>query len=157
MSDTDDTGASGNGDYSLDPDDQLQPEDTLIDRGVDDILDEGISPPERPLGLDAHGLTGSEESAGETLDERLAEEEPDPYASLGDPLKDPADADEFEREEEFPNGDEVGNRRVGRLVAEDEGRYEDEESELIAGDVGIDGGAASAEEAAMHLIDDSED
>ncbi|MGH3890241.1 MAG: DUF5709 domain-containing protein [Rhodococcus qingshengii] len=157
MSDTDDTGAAGNGDCSLDPDDQLQPEDTLIDRGVDDILDEGISPPERPLGLDAHGLTGSEESAGETLDERLAEEEPDPYASLGDPLKDPADADEFEREEEFPNGDEVGNRRVGRLVAEDEGRYEDEESELIAGDVGIDGGAASAEEAAMHLIDDSED
>ena len=157
MSDTDDTGAAGNGDYSLDPDDQLQPEDTLIDRGVDDILDEGISPPERPLGLDAHGLTGSEESAGETLDERLAEEEPDPYASLGDPLKDPADADEFEREEAFPNGDEVGNRRVGRLVAEDEGRYEDEESELIAGDVGIDGGAASAEEAAMHLIDDSED
>lgn len=64
MSDTDDTGAAGNGDYSLDPDDQLQPEDTLIDRGVDDILDEGISPPERPLGLDAHGLTGSEESAG---------------------------------------------------------------------------------------------
>jgi hypothetical protein len=157
MSDTDVTGAAGNGDYSLDPDDQLQPEDTLIDRGVDDILDEGISPPERPLGLDAHGLTGSEESAGETLDERLAEEEPDPYASLGDPLKDPADADEFEREEEFPNGDEVGNRRVGRLVAEDEGRYEDEESELIAGDVGIDGGAASAEEAAMHLIEESDD
>ena len=28
MSDTDDTGAAGNGDYSLDPDDQLQPEDT---------------------------------------------------------------------------------------------------------------------------------
>ena len=45
----------------------------------------------------------------------------------------------------------------GALHAEDEGRYEDEESELIAGDVGIDGGAASAEEAAMHLIDDSED
>ena len=44
-----------------------------------------------------------------------------------------------------------GNRRVGRLVAEDEGRYEDEESELIAGDVGIDGGAASAEEAAIAI------
>ncbi|MER2208812.1 MAG: hypothetical protein ABS980_33050, partial [Rhodococcus sp. (in: high G+C Gram-positive bacteria)] len=108
MSDTDDTGAAGNGDYSLDPDDQLQPEDTLIDRGVDDILDEGISPPERPLGLDAHGLTGSEESAGETLDERLAEEEPDPYASLGDPLKDPADAAEFDRDAGGARGAEVG-------------------------------------------------
>ena len=27
--------------------DQLQPEDTLDDRGVDDVLDEGYSPPER--------------------------------------------------------------------------------------------------------------
>ena len=35
-------------DYSVEDDNQLQPEDTLIDRGVDDILDEGISPPERP-------------------------------------------------------------------------------------------------------------
>jgi hypothetical protein len=36
------------GEYSVDEDDQLQPEDTLIDRGVDDVLDEGYSPPERP-------------------------------------------------------------------------------------------------------------
>ena len=36
------------GDYSVEDDNQLQPEDTLVDRGVDDILDEGISPPERP-------------------------------------------------------------------------------------------------------------
>ncbi|MCW2710113.1 MAG: hypothetical protein JWP24_307, partial [Marmoricola sp.] len=27
--------------------DQLQPEDSLDDRGVDDVLDEGFSPPER--------------------------------------------------------------------------------------------------------------
>ena len=26
--------------------DQLQPEDTLLDRGTDDVLDEGYSPPE---------------------------------------------------------------------------------------------------------------
>jgi hypothetical protein len=30
----------------------------------------------------------------------------------------------------------------------------DEESELVAEDVGIDGAAASAEEAAMHLVED---
>jgi hypothetical protein len=29
------------GEYSVDEDDQLQPEDTLVDRGVDDVLDEG--------------------------------------------------------------------------------------------------------------------
>ena len=29
------------GEYSAEDDNQLQPEDTLIDRGVDDVLDEG--------------------------------------------------------------------------------------------------------------------
>jgi hypothetical protein len=33
----------------------------------------------------------------------------------------------------------------------------DDESDLIAEDVGISGGAASAEEAAMHIIDDDAD
>ena len=47
--------------YSVDEDDQLQPQDTLVDRGVDDVLDEGYSPPERPvrrwlLRLDARKL-----------------------------------------------------------------------------------------------------
>lgn len=60
-------GASVPGEYSVDDEDQLQPEDTLIDRGVDDVLDEGISPPERPLALEPH----------DDLDSRLAEEEPD--------------------------------------------------------------------------------
>jgi hypothetical protein len=32
------------GQYSIDDDDQLPQEDTLIDRGVDDILDEDYSP-----------------------------------------------------------------------------------------------------------------
>ena len=43
--------------------------------------------------------------------------------------------------------------RAGRLVAPDEGFGEDVEAELVAEDVGIDGGAASAEEAAIHIID----
>ena len=33
---------------------------------------------------------------------------------------------------------------------------EDQEADLVADDVGIDGGAASAEEAAVHIIDDEE-
>ena len=28
--------------------DLLEPEDTLVDRGVEDVLDEGYSPPEKP-------------------------------------------------------------------------------------------------------------
>lgn len=53
-----------------------------------------------------------------------------------------------------PLDDEVGAERAGRLVAPDEGVRKDEESELVAEDVGIDGAAASAEEAAMHLVED---
>lgn len=142
MNDADETGTAAEGSYSLDPDNQLQPEDTLIDRGVPDILDEGISPPERPYPLG---------DAGKSLDKRLSEEEPDPVSTLGDPLKEPdTDVDDAE----FRRKDEVGTRRAGRLVADDEGRYEDETSELIAEDVGIDGAAASAEEAAVHIIED---
>jgi hypothetical protein len=123
-------------------DDQLQGDDTLDDRGVDDILDEGMSPPERPSRDLARGITARDDAEGETLDERLAQEEPDVFAELDDDAEtDPSD------------GDEVGDERTGRL-AEDNG--EGVRSDNLADDVGIDGGAASAEEAAVHTIADSE-
>ncbi|MDT5070671.1 MAG: hypothetical protein QOK02_6826 [Mycobacterium sp.] len=120
--------------YSTDDDDQLPEEDTLLDRGVDDILDEGYSPPEK----------WKEPRDNETLDELLAEEEPDPAMQLGD--DDPGS--------DFPEDGEVGDRRAGRLIAPDEGVNADDESDMLATDVGIDGSAASAEEAAVHVIDD---
>jgi len=121
------------GQYSVDDDDQLSQEDTLIDRGVDDLLDEGYSPPDKWI----------EPRDNETLDELLSEEEPDPAMQLDD-----------EADSDFIEDDEVGNRRAGRLVAPDEGFGEDGESDMLANDVGIDGSAASAEEAAVHVIDD---
>ena len=141
-----------NGEYSVDNDDQLQPEDTLVDRGVDDVLDEGYSPPERPYG------GGSLGSSPESLEQLLAEEEPNPAMRLSDPFdKDEQQrSDEAERETEFPQHDEVGRARAGRLVAPDQGFGEDVDAELFADDVGIDGGAASAEEAAVHVIDDEQ-
>ncbi|WP_160096111.1 DUF5709 domain-containing protein [Rhodococcus sp. T7] len=140
----DSTPEGSDGEYSLDEEDQLQPEDTLVDRGVDDVLDEGYSPPEKPLGLDAFGTTAAEQREGETLDQRLAEEEPDPA---------------FEEDEnpEILDDNEVGRQRSGRLLAEDEGVGEDEEKDLVAFDIGIDGGAASAEEAAVHIVDEESD
>ena len=139
------------GEYGADYDDQLQPEDTLIDRGTDDILDEGYSPPERPYGRGAFGPS-------ESLDERLAEEEQDPLSRIGDPLdkEEQQRSDEAEREIEFPRRGEVGRVRAGRLVAPDRGFGEDTEAELVGEDVGISGGAASAEEAAVHIIDDGD-
>jgi Family of unknown function (DUF5709) len=122
--------------YSTDDDDQLSQEDTLVDRGVDDVLDEGYSPPEK----------WKEPRDHESLDELLSEEEPDPAMQLGD---DDPGAD-------FSEDDEVGDRRAGRLVAPDEGVNVDDESDLLASDVGIDGSAASAEEAAVHVIDDED-
>ncbi|MGZ8803019.1 MAG: DUF5709 domain-containing protein [Mycobacterium sp.] len=139
------------GEYSVEDDNQLQPEDTLIDRGVDDALEEGYSPPERLYGRGAFGPP-------ENMDQLLAEEEQDPASRLNNPLDrdEQQRSDEAERESEFPQHDEVGRVRAGRLVAPDMGFGEDTEADLVAADVGISGGAASAEEAAVHIIEDEE-
>lgn len=139
------------GGYNVD-DDQLQPEDTLIDRGVDDVLDEGYTPAEKPY------RGASYDSGHESLDQLLAEEEPDPAMQAYDPRDNDEQqrSDEAERETEFPRHDEVGRAQAGRLVAPDRGFGEDLEAELVADDVGIDGGAASPEEAAVHIIDDEQ-
>ena len=130
------------GDQTVDPEDQLPREDTLDDRGVDDVLDEGYSPPDREPAHLRHGMTAAEQHAGETLDERLAEEEPEPDPYAEDPY---GDAD--------PGSPAP---RAGRLLAPDEGLGEDVDAEEYARDVGIDGAGASAEEAAVHVIEDEE-
>ena len=129
----------------------LDAEDTLLADGVEDPLDRGWSPPDRPWAVERADVTAAERQHGESLDQRLAEEVPDLTVSDGDGLGDSEDTDGELRDIE------VGDVRSGRLVAPDEGAHEDEESGLIATDVGIDGAAASAEEAAMHIVDEDED
>ncbi|MFE9450279.1 DUF5709 domain-containing protein [Streptomyces sp. NPDC006739] len=126
----------------------LDVEDTLDSDGVDDPLDRGWSPPERPWAVEHTGVTAAERHRGETLDQRLAEETPEPAPADGDGIGD------CESSDGEPLDNEVGALRSGRLVAPDEGAHEDEESALVATDVGIDGAAASAEEAAMHIVDE---
>ncbi len=116
--------------------DQIEPQRSLVDRGVDDPLDEGYSPPERYSPLIRKG-------EHETLDERLAEEIPEP-----DP--------DVMQDQDIVNDGEVGEQRAGRLVEPNEGIGPDAESDLVGTDVGIDGGAASAEEAAVHIVPDIE-
>jgi hypothetical protein len=128
----------------------LDAEDTLEDRGADPY-DEGWSPPERPSGAARAGLTEEEQEEGETLDERLAQEVPEPGIPDGDGLGDLAGG-----EGELLDA-EVGDARSGRLVAPDEGAHEDAEKDMLATDVGIDGAAASAEEAAVHIIRDEDE
>jgi hypothetical protein len=105
---------------------QLDTAQTLAGPLGEDPLDSGWVPPDRPV-------SGREPGKEESLEERLAAEEPD----LTDVAEEEADP------------------RAGRLVAPDEGAHQDTEAQEVASDVGIDGGAASAEEAAVHIESES--
>ncbi|CAM5241975.1 hypothetical protein SCANM63S_08787 [Streptomyces canarius] len=125
-------------------------QDAIGERSYDDMLDEGYSPPapERPLGVTKHGTTAAEQHEGESLDERLGQEVPDVTPPAGDEIGDLPGA------EGEPVDPEAGAARAGRLVAPDEGAHADTTKEEIAEDVGIDAGAAGAEEAAVHVVPD---
>jgi hypothetical protein len=120
-------------------DDADGPDQDAIFDDPDETLDSGYSPPESYRG-EGFGTTADEALQGESLDERLRQEEPeaDPYA---------------EQDEVLDDG-EVGTERAGRLVDPDEGLGEDTEKDLVGDDVGIDGAASSAEEAAVHIVED---
>lgn len=134
------------GDYSVDDEDQPSNIDGLPDPDVEDELDRGYSPPEHWSAAQGYGNTPYEEATGESLDQRLSQEETE---------SDPYDATDVDDDEELYDG-EVGDRRAGRLVDPDEGLGEDTEKDLVAEDVGIDGAGASAEEAAVHIVPDEE-
>ncbi len=121
----------------LEDDGVLDASDTLEGDPGDDPLDTGIVPADRWSAGERFGTTAAEEEAGESLDQLLAEEEPDI-----DPYADGAAGSESEPDP-----------RAGRLVDTGEGEYADDEPDLVARDVGIDAGAASAEEAAVHRLD----
>jgi hypothetical protein len=118
--------------------DQLQQDDTLLDRGVDSILDEGYSPPEHPPGnrLETH----LDQALGERLDDKLAQEEPEVWDTADAPTAGAREAD-----------------RAGRLAADEAGPTGEPTADTMATDVGIAGSGASAEEAAVHLIPEDEE
>jgi Family of unknown function (DUF5709) len=127
--------------------DQLTSEDKLEDTEgeLEDELDRGTAPPDRWSTGQGFGNTAYEEATGESLDQRVAQEEPEP---------DPYDA--AEDDDEDLDDAEVGDERAGRLVDPDAGLGEDTEKDMVADDVGIDGAAASAEEAAVHIVPDED-
>jgi hypothetical protein len=128
--------------------DQLDMADTLDTRNVADPLDEGISPPERPWIGDGWGVTAREQAEGDSLDRYLARELPDIAVDDGDGIGDATDTDGE------PWDDEVGTLRAGRLVAADRVDGQDIDDDLWARDIGVDGAGASAEEAAVHVVDE---
>jgi hypothetical protein len=107
---------------------QLETAESLVGPADgNDALDAGYSPPDRPYALDDDELTVAGQAAGETLDERLAREVPEEV---------PVDAD-----------------RAGRLADPEQLGVMERTDSMEGQDVGIDGGAASAEEAAVHVVD----
>ena len=129
--------------------------DTLDGNLGDDPLDRGVATPDRWSAGIRFGTTAGEQEEGESLDQLLAEEEPDTSRDVDDEdVEDDEDAGD-----EDVDGlllDDGPDPRAGRLVAEDEGAHPDEEEDLVARDVGISGGAATAEEAAMHVVEEDD-
>ncbi|MEU9361423.1 DUF5709 domain-containing protein [Streptomyces sp. NPDC048301] len=127
------------------PTDDLDPENVIDEPDLDDILDTGYSPPEKPLGVSKYGTTGEEQREGESLDRRLAQEVPEDGPV---PVDDDA---EDGPEDNGPEEDDAGDVRAGRVAAADEDPANRRNNRVLGRDVGIDGGAASAEEAAVHI------
>jgi len=106
---------------------QLETAESLVGPPDTDPVDAGYSPPDRPYALDDDELTVAGQRDGETLDERLARELPEEV---------PVDVD-----------------RAGRLADPEQLGLMERGDAIEGQDVGVDGGAASAEEAAVHIVD----
>jgi hypothetical protein len=128
--------------------------DTLSGAPGDDPLDRGVVPPERWSGAIRRGDGDDRES----LDELLAEEEPDTPFDVDDEALEDLEDDEDAGDEDVDGLllDDGPDPRAGRLVAPDEGSRPVDVTDLLARDVGIDGGAATAEEAAMHVVEEDD-
>jgi hypothetical protein len=141
--------------------------------------DPAALPSDRALAVDRYGTTAEEQRAGESLDDRLSQEQPDVQPE--DPLDSPGaladeaideqgaararlDADVFgESPTSDPDSkvslydhgrlDGTSPDPVGRLVEQDAGFGADTEPDNVAYDAGAAGGGASAEELAIHETD----
>lgn len=103
--------------------------ETLVGPPGADPLDAGYIPPDRPYGLDDPDVTPAGQLESESLGDRLRREQP---------------------EETFTDTD-----RSGRIAIADEGAAMETPDAMDGVDEGLDGGAASAEEAAVHYVDTS--
>lgn len=170
--------------YQPDPGLEFETEPDMTDEGIQDqdpqpVQETGYSPLDRPMELDTKGTTVEEQAEGNTISDRLYQEVPDPNLEVEDPLADrptpvgenaemqTGDADDVtdaqvddRRADLGTDGelldDQVGDVRSGRLVAPGAEIGPDSEGTEVARDIGIDDGYGTAEEAAMHTVDDDD-
>ncbi len=129
---------------------QLETSESLVGPPGKDALDAGYVPPDRPFGLDDEENTAAAMREPETLDDRLRRERPDVGADVAAAEPAPAEGELVDRV--------AGDERSGRLAPAADtaiaGTGSDRVESTDAVDVGISGGAASAEEAAVHELDE---
>ena len=106
MSESDDLYVAG-----FEGNDQFDPSETLTGDNTEDPLDAGYSPPDHEPHATRFGTTAEEQSEGESLDQQLAEEEPDVTAADWPSLM-------------TTTRISAPDPRTGRLVAPDEGTHQ---------------------------------
>lgn len=130
--------------------------DTLTDAPGDDPLDRGLATPERWSAAMKFGATAEEQQVGASLDRQLGWEDPDDGTDSPGEQPDGVSWDENATDRDIDNvpGADGPAPRTGRLVrAHSDGAvYVTWETVAVARDIGIDGGGASAEEAALHVL-----
>jgi uncharacterized protein DUF5709 len=162
--------AEGLPDYA---DDDSKAYDEVLSPRIADGPQPAPLPADHPTGADRYGTTPEEARHGESLDYKLAREEPDDrpkpaLADEGNALTDavdepdpdtamvlaqvPVDGNDHSPVSLLEGEDEQMDpgRPVGRIVEPDEGAHPDEEADAIAYDAGAAGGGPTAEESAMH-------
>ena len=150
------------GSYSVDDENQLQSEDTLdVGRGED----EPYSPPDLQPRSTEWGTTASEQRQEESIEQRIMQEEPDPSSADGAPDNESGldenprdrvggdDPDSIAAEDDWLGDAEIGDEQAGQVTEPDQGSREDVDKELVGEDAEGTGNV-SAEEAAMHVIDE---
>lgn len=135
----------------------LDGSDTLQSRPTDDPLDRGLVAPVRWSAGMRFGTTAAEQQAGPSLERRLAMDEPDASTAEDGTSPNDGEPDENALEDDVDRDllDESPDPRTGRLLAANDGKYP-VDPDLVARDAGIDGGGATAEEAAIHLLTDAD-
>lgn len=115
---------------------QLPGEDTLAEPDDDTMLEEGYSPPDHPR-PNHFGETAWEQAHGETLSQRLAEEEPEVW------------------EDRAPGDPNLTPDGAGQLV-EDGDAVAAGGTDAFAVETGSTAGTVSAEEGAIHIVDEKD-
>jgi hypothetical protein len=128
--------------YSVDDEDQLQPEETLdyLESGerAPDPLDQGYSPPDTDRSSELWGTTAYEQAHEETIDQRIAQEVPDPVTAYGAP----------------DNESGLDTERVGGDDPDAIDPEDDWYGEPDVDDVGLVAPAQAAEESAMRVVEE---